>query len=119
MRGPLREGDTMPPFGPPFGFDDDEWLAAQFLLFFDETGDEAEARRRVEQLRNQRAARRPNPLPPTASQAPAPTPAPTPAQTPASISSPVAPLPQTSRPAATPRAPQRGLLRRFWSWFWR
>jgi hypothetical protein len=115
MRGPLREGDTMPPFGPPFGFDDDEWLAAQFLLFFDETGDEAEARRRVEQLRNQRAARRPNPLPPTASQAPAQTPA----QTPASISSPVAPLPRTSRPAATPRAPQRGLLRRFWSWFWR
>ena len=67
MRGPLREGDTMPPFEPQFGFDDDEWLAAQFLLFFDETGDEAEARRRVEQLRNQRAARRPNPLPPTAS----------------------------------------------------
>jgi len=25
----------------PFGLDDDEWLAAQYLLFFDETGDEA------------------------------------------------------------------------------
>jgi hypothetical protein len=47
----------------PFGFDDDEWLAAQYLLFFDETGDEAEARRRVEQLRNQRSLRLQNPHP--------------------------------------------------------
>lgn len=47
----------------PFGLDDDEWLAAQYLLFFDETGDEAEARRRVEQLRNQRALQLQNPHP--------------------------------------------------------
>lgn len=40
----------------PFDFDEDEWLAAQYLLFLDETEDEAEARRRVEQLRNERAA---------------------------------------------------------------
>ena len=45
----------------PFGFDDDEWLAAQFLLLFDETGDEEEARRRTEELgrcRNEDLARR-------------------------------------------------------------
>ena len=35
----------------PFGFSDDEWLAAQYLLFLDETGDEEEARTRTEALR--------------------------------------------------------------------
>jgi hypothetical protein len=43
--------------------DDDEWLAAQYLLFFDETGDEAEARRRVDALRTQRASQRRGPMP--------------------------------------------------------
>lgn len=71
----------------PFGLDDDEWLAAQYLLFLDETGDEAEARRRVERLRNQRAAQRHHPIPPF--------------------------LPPPPPPASL--QPQRGLWQRFWA----
>jgi hypothetical protein len=80
---------------PPFGFDEDEWLAAQFLLFFDETGDVEEARRRTEVLRAQRAAQRSGGLPPTRPVVPPTTP-------------PAKPMPQPSA--------NRGCLGAFWAW---